>query len=217
MRTRRLGPLTVSALGLGCTGMSEFYGHADEAQGVGTIHRALELGITFLDTSGEDGHGANERMVGKAISGRRDEAVVATRFAGRDPREACEHSLRRLGVDAIDLYSPDRLDPLVPIEETVGAMAELVVAGMVRHLGLRDARPETIRRAHATHPLAAVHADRDAPIELLPTCRALGIGLVADVPLAPPGEDVVGMLSIRDGDRLAEFAAAVDREHAPTR
>jgi len=216
MRARRLGPLTVSALGLGCTGFSEFYGHADEAEGVGTIHRALELGITFLDTADDDGHGANERLVGKAISGRRDEVVVATRFTGPDPRDAIEHSLRRLGVDAIDLYYAGRVDARVPIEETIGAMAELVAAGKVRHLGLREARPETIRRAHATHPLAAVHADRDTLVEVLPTCRALGIGLVADLPVGH-GEDVVGLVPIREGRRLADYAASIDREHLPTR
>jgi aryl-alcohol dehydrogenase-like predicted oxidoreductase len=195
--------LTVSRQGLGCMGMSEFYGHADEAESIGTIHRALEIGVTFLDTADMYGHGANERLVGRAISGRREDVVLATKFGivrGEDPnermingrpeyvREACEHSLRRVGVDTIDLYYQHRVDPDVPIEETVGAMAELVAAGKVRYLGLSEAAPETIRRAHAVHPISALQSElslwtRDALDEALPTCRRLGIGFVAYSPL----------------------------------
>jgi len=205
MEQRRLGSqgLTLSAQGLGCMGMSEFYGHADEAESIGTIHRALEIGITFLDTADMYGHGANERLVGRAISGQRERAVLATKFGivrGEDPneraisgrpeyvREACEHSLRRLGVDTIDLYYQHRVDPEVPIEETVGAMGELVAAGKVRYLGLSEAAPETIRRAHAVHPITALQSElslwtRDPLDEVLPTCRELGIGFVAYSPL----------------------------------
>ncbi|TMM03234.1 MAG: aldo/keto reductase [Actinobacteria bacterium] len=205
MEQRRLGSqgLIVSAQGLGCMGMSEFYGHADEAESIGTIHRALEIGITFLDTADMYGHGANERLVGRAISGQRERAVLATKFGivrGEDPneraisgrpeyvREACEHSLRRLGVDTIDLYYQHRVDPEVPIEETVGAMGELVAAGKVRYLGLSEAAPETIRRAHAVHPITALQSElslwtRDPLDDVLPTCRELGIGFVAYSPL----------------------------------
>jgi len=205
MEQRRLGSqgLIVSAQGLGCMGMSEFYGHADEAESIGTIHRALEIGITFLDTADMYGHGANERLVGRAISGQRERAVLATKFGivrGEDPneraisgrpeyvREACEHSLRRLGVDTIDLYYQHRVDPEVPIEETVGAMGELVAAGKVRYLGLSEAAPETIRRAHAAHPITALQSElslwtRDPLDDVLPTCRELGIGFVAYSPL----------------------------------
>ena len=205
MEQRRLGSqgLTVSAQGLGCMGMSEFYGHADEAESIGTIHRALEIGVTFLDTADMYGHGANERLVGRAISGQREGVVLATKFGivrGEDPnersingrpeyvREACEHSLRRLGVDTIDLYYQHRVDPEVPIEETVGAMAELVAAGKVRYLGLSEAAPETIRRAHAIHPISALQSElslwtRDPLDEVLPTCRELGVGFVAYSPL----------------------------------
>jgi aryl-alcohol dehydrogenase-like predicted oxidoreductase len=199
----RLGTLEVSVQGLGCQAMSEFYGHADEAESIATIHRAIELGVTLLDTSDAHGHGANERLVGRAISGRRADVVIATKFGlvhGDDPharaingrpeyvREACEHSLRRLGVDVIDLYYQQRVDADVPIEETVGAMAELVAAGHVRHLGLCGATPATLRRAHAVHPISVLQAElslwaRDARADALPTCRALGVGLVADAPL----------------------------------
>ena len=196
MEQRRLGSqgLIVSAQGLGCMGMSE---------SIGTIHRALEIGITFLDTADMYGHGANERLVGRAISGQRERAVLATKFGivrGEDPneraisgrpeyvREACEHSLRRLGVDTIDLYYQHRVDPEVPIEETVGAMGELVAAGKVRYLGLSEAAPETIRRAHAVHPITALQSElslwtRDPLDDVLPTCRELGIGFVAYSPL----------------------------------
>jgi aryl-alcohol dehydrogenase-like predicted oxidoreductase len=204
MHTRHLGPLTVSALGLGCMGMSEFYGPADEAEGIATIHRALDLGVTLLDTADVYGPHTNEILVGKAIKGRRDGVVVATKFGiVRDPssrmirgisgrpeyvREACEGSLRRLGVDTIDLYYQHRVDPQTPIEDTVGAMADLVRAGKVRHIGLSEAGPQTLRRACAVHPIAAVQTEyslwtRDPEAEVLPTCRALGIGFVPYSPL----------------------------------
>ncbi|HEY8581703.1 MAG TPA: aldo/keto reductase [Capillimicrobium sp.] len=205
MDTRTLGPdLHVSALGLGCMGMSDFYGGRDEGESVATIHRALELGVTLLDTADMYGHGANEQLVGRAIADRRDGVVLATKFGiVRDPdnpaargidgrpeyvRQACEASLRRLGVDHIDLLYQHRVDPETPIEETVGAMGELVAAGKVRYLGLSEAGPETIRRAHATHPMAALQSEyslwsRDPEDEILPTVRELGIGFVAYSPL----------------------------------
>ena len=205
MNTRTLGSdLRVSALGLGCMGMSDFYGARDDAESVATIRRALDLGVTLLDTSDMYGHGANEELVGRAIAARRDQAVVATKFGiVRDPsnpdasgvdgrpeyvRQACDASLRRLGIDHIDLYYQHRVDPDTPIEETVGAMKELVAAGKVRHLGLSEAAPETIRRAHAVHPITALQTEyslwsRDPEDEILPTVRELGIGFVAYSPL----------------------------------
>lgn len=206
LSTRALGataPLTVSTLGLGCMGMSEFYGTPDEAAGITTIHRALDLGVTFLDTADMYGPFVNEQLVGKAISGHRDQVQLATKFGNeRLPdgtrvgvngkpdyvRAACDASLQRLGVDHIDLYYQHRVDPSVPIEETVGAMKELVEAGKVRHLGLSEASPETIRRAHATHPITALQTEyslfsRDLEDEILPTLRELGIGLVPYSPL----------------------------------
>lgn len=206
MRRRELGSdgLSVSALGLGCMGMSEFYGARDEAEALRTIDRALELGVTLLDTADIYGPHTNERLVGSAIAGRRDDVVLATKFGiVRDPedparrgvdgrpeyvRACCEASLRRLGVDHVDLYYQHRVDPEVPIEETVGAMGELVEEGKVRHIGLSEAGAATVRRAHVTHPLTAVQSEyslwsRDIEDEVIPALRELGIGLVAYSPL----------------------------------
>jgi aryl-alcohol dehydrogenase-like predicted oxidoreductase len=201
---RTLGSgLRVSAIGLGCMGMSEFYGSADEEEAKAVIGRALELGVTFFDTADMYGPFTNERLVGAALAPHRDEVVIATKFGNvrggngerlgvrGDPeyvREACEASLQRLGVDHIDLYYQHRVDPEVPIEETVGAMAELVEQGKVRHLGLSEAAPETIRRAHATHPIPAQQPEyslwsREPEDEILPTVRELGIGFIPYSPL----------------------------------
>jgi aryl-alcohol dehydrogenase-like predicted oxidoreductase len=206
METRTLGNdgLAVSAEGLGCMGMSEFYGTSEEAESIATIHRAIELGVTLLDTADVYGAGANERLVGSAISDRRDQVVLATKFGVvRDPDtherrgvsgrpeyviKACDASLQRLGIDHIDLYYQHRVDPDVPIEETVGAMASLIDAGKVRYLGLSEASTKTIRRAQAVHPIAALQSEyslwtRDPEDEVIPTLRELGIGLVAYSPL----------------------------------
>jgi len=205
MKKRTLGNqgLAVSSLGLGCMGMSEFYGAANEAEGIATIQRALDLGIDFLDTADMYGPFANELLVGKAIRGRRDQVVVATKFGnmrGEDGaflgisghpdyvRKACDASLRRLGVEVIDLYYQHRVDTKTPIEDTVGAMAELVRAGKVRYLGLSEAAPATIRRAQAVHPISALQTEyslwsRELEDEILPTTRELGIGFVAYSPL----------------------------------
>ena len=205
MEKRKLGSegLVVSELGLGCMGMSEFYGTGDEDESIATIHRALELGIIFLDTADMYGPFTNEKLVGKAIEGRRDEVVLATKFGnvrGEDGsfrgvsgkpdyvRKACDASLSRLGVDHIDLYYQHRVDPETPIEETVGAMKELLEAGKVRYLGLSEAGPETIRKAHAVHPISALQSEyslfsRDVEDEVLPTVRELGIGFVPYSPL----------------------------------
>jgi len=198
----RLGP-TVSAIGLGCMGMSEFYGAHDDRESIATIHRALDLGVDFFDTADMYGPYTNEELVGRALRGRRDQAVVATKFGivrGDDPRvraingrpeyvrTACDGSLKRLGVETIDLYYQHRVDPSTPIEETAGAMADLVRAGKVRWLGLSEAGPETLRRACAVHPITAVQTEyslwsRDPEDQVLATCHELGIGFVAYSPL----------------------------------
>jgi aryl-alcohol dehydrogenase-like predicted oxidoreductase len=202
MQQRELGTsgLTVSALGLGCMGMSAFYGSTDEQESIATIRRALELGVNFLDTAELYGPYTNEELVGRAVAGRRDDYVIATKFGVRYDRErivdgsrenvrrSAEGSLKRLGTDHIDLYYQHRIDPNVPIEETAGALGELVAEGKVRYIGLSEASPETIRAAHAVHPLAAVQTEyslftRDLESEVLPTLRELGIGLVAYSPL----------------------------------
>ncbi|MGH3647680.1 MAG: aldo/keto reductase [Micromonosporaceae bacterium] len=220
--TRRLGALTVAAQGLGCMGMSEFYGETDDTESIATLHRALDLGVTLLDTADMYGRGANEELVGRAIAGRRDEVALATKFGNvrtgtsstirgdaEYVRQACDASLRRLGVDHIDLYYQHRVDPDTPIEETVGAMAALVEAGKVRHLGLSEAGAETIRRAHAVHPIAAVQTEwslwsRDIEESVAPACRELGIGIV---PYSPLGR---GFLTGR-------FRSAADFDASDTR
>src|SRR6476469_4432588 len=221
--------LTVSTLGLGCMGMSEFYGTPDEQGGIAPLHRALDLGVTFLDTADMYGPFTNEQLVGKAIKGRRDEVQLATKFGNeRLPdgtmvgingspdyvRSACDASLQRLGVDHIDLYYQHRVDKTVPIEETVGAMKGLVEAGKVRHLGLSEASAETIRRAHAVHPITALQTEyslftRDLEDEILPTIRELGIGLV---PYSPLGRGILTgaitseeQLEANDSRRTAYF------------
>ena len=231
MQIRELGHsgLKVSALGLGCMGMSEFYGDTDDAESIATIHRALDLGITFLDTADVYGPFKNEVLVGQAIKGKRDKIVLATKFGiVRDPgnpakrgvsgkpdyvRSSCEASLRRLGVETIDLYYQHRVDPNTPIEETVGAMAELVKAGKVRYLGLSEASGQTLRRAVKTHPIAALQTEyslwtRDPETDILATCRELGIGFVAYSPLGR------GFLT-GQFQKFEDFAADDYRRHSP--
>ena len=226
--TRTLGPLTVSALGLGCMGMSYAYGPADRAEALSTLHRALDLGVTFLDTADMYGRGHNEELLAEVLATRRVEIVLATKFGiladvhGRPSgvdgspgyvRRACEASLRRLGVDHIDLYYQHRADPQVPIEDTVGAMAELVTAGMVRHLGLSEPAAPTLRRAAAVHPIAAVQSEwsvfsRDIEASVVPACRELGVGLV---PYSPLGRGLLTGSVAGDGLADDDFRRSLPR------
>ncbi len=222
MERRTLGTqgLVTSAQGLGCMGMSEFYGDGDDSESIATIHRALELGVTFFDTADMYGPFTNERLVGKALAGRRDEVVIATKFGnerredgswvstnGRPEyvRKACDASLERLGIETIDLYYQHRVDKETPVEETFGAMAELVAAGKVRYLGISEAAPGTVRRAHAVHPISALQYEyslwsRDPEDDILPLARELGIGLV---PYSPLGRGALTG-AIKATDDLAE-------------
>ncbi len=229
METRRLGALEVPAIGLGCMGMSEFYGPSDEAEAIATIHRALDLGVTLLDTADMYGPFTNEELVGRAVRGRREQVVLATKCgivrdqANRTIRGidgspayilmACEASLKRLGVDHVDLYQLHRVDPKVPIEDSVGAMAELVRSGKTRHIGLSEAGPQTLRRAAAVHPIASLQTEyslltRDAEAAVIPTCRELGVGFLAYSPLGR------GLLTGRFRSR-ADFGAEDYRQFTP--
>ena len=228
MKTRKLGQLEVSAIGLGCMGMSEFYGDRDEKEAIATLHRAIELGVTFIDTADMYGPFTNEELVGQAIKDRRDQVVLATKFgnvrtadggwggvSGKPEyvKQCCDASLQRLGVEVIDLYYQHRVDPTVPIEETIGAMAKLVQAGKVRYLGMSEAAPETIRRAQAVHPITALQTEyslwsREPEDELLSTVRELGIGFV---PYSPLGRGfLTGAFQSPD-----DFADDDYRSHSP--
>jgi aryl-alcohol dehydrogenase-like predicted oxidoreductase len=231
MKQRNLRELTVSAIGLGCMGMSEFYGPSDEEESIATIRRALDVGVTFLDTSDMYGSGHNEELVGRAIAGRRDEVQLATKFAVRREdgqrrvdnspewiRQACEDSLRRLNTDRIDLYYMHRRNPEVPIEESVGAMAELVSEGKVAHLGLSEVSPETLRAACAVHPIAALQSEwslftREIEQEIVPTARELGVGIV---PYSPLGRgELTGALEVaaEDDTRASGYFPRFRREN----
>jgi aryl-alcohol dehydrogenase-like predicted oxidoreductase len=221
--------LMASQLGLGCMGMSEFYGATDDAESIAVIHRALDRGVNFLDTADMYGIGRNEELVGQAVKGQREKFVIATKFGNvRDPvnaqfraingkpeyvRAACEASLKRLGLDYIDLYYQHRVDTNTPIEDTVGAMAQLVKDGLVRYLGLSEAAPDTIRRAHKVHPISALQTEyslwsRDPEDEIVPTCRALGVGFV---PYSPLGRGfLTGQIK-----SITDFAENDFRRHAP--
>ena len=222
MKKRRLGTLEVPAIGLGCMVMPGFYLPGSEEQSLATLRRAADIGCNFLDTSDLYGNGANERLLARALKGRRDDYIVATKFGnvrrpdgtpdvdGRPEHvaQACERSLERLGIDCIDLYYQHRVDDKVPIEDTVGAMKRLVEQGKVRHLGLSEAAPQTVRRAHRVHPIAALQTEyslwtRDVETEILPLCRELGIGFVAYSPLGRGvfGGEISGVQSLAEGDR----------------